>query len=616
MTTFNFSVFAFLILAAPLSPASEIAPPSLPDELMIEALKIQEVDRSELAAIVSQVNNKQVSKAKKSLADYLTRFPNDTTALEIAGGLLLMDKRYSAAKAAFTNIIKLSPGHINARLKLGISLIESGNQQAGVVELKNVLHLDPNNIPALGYLAWLSKQSGEYLQAKTYFKQIIKLEQTEDSQFLPFHLEIAEILLIEQNHQAVLTLLKPLHLEIKPDNSLSASASLMLSNALLHQGKTDSARQVVDKLSKVFPGDLSVTLVSANLLMAEDRTQAAILTLETYLNQHPDSLRIIYELAKKYAAQGKQEKAVVMLEHLIKTTKSPGPEDLVRDIISIYGAAGELEKAEQVAQKYTKDFPGNPVLLYLKAEVEVLKGDTGKAISTLEKLSQVHPNYLPAYFLASKLSEDSLINREKYLKQAVFYNSSSTRPWIELTNFYYSLDALTKAEQTLENAVLQNPNNTQLLFEYAGLLDVLNKKQQANKFYRRTLVNDPTHNQALHNLIANLATSNTGWEEATLLGKTAYSRGTTDPFILDSYGLVLLRTGKTEQAQSILTQALSQVTDELRALDPVGVAHIHYHKGQAFIESKNLKLARREFKFAISLGLNEEKKATIAQYLN
>ncbi len=88
------------------------------------------------------------------------------------------------AKTCLEQYLKEVPDDLDLKVKLGMVLTSSSNPMEGILKIREVLTVDPNNKSALLNLGLLSIQSGQYLKAIERFKKLVSL----DSKNAMYHL--------------------------------------------------------------------------------------------------------------------------------------------------------------------------------------------------------------------------------------------------------------------------------------------------------------------------------------------------------------------------------------------------------------------------------------------
>ncbi len=614
--TFNIGVFTFLTsfsaFSAMVNP--EKSSIEIPADFVIQESEVSlwtkdmnEWKNKELTSpIIDLLKNGQRKQAKLALAKYLTKFPNNMQAMEFAGTLLMEDKDYTSAIDAFVRVLKKHPGHNNVRTKLGVSLILLGEHVKGERVLHQVLSQTPNNQLALVYISWLSQKEGDSKKAKDYLQRLIQL--SDKNKLSKFHLALARIFFQERQYIECIELLGNPSLSGQPNSLNLYHANVLLANSYFYLGETSKAKSKVEELNKKYSDEVNVHFLNALLSRRTGNYSKAIEIYEKIVMETPIRANDAkQEIAKTYVFMNKPEKAINVLEQVASSVRIEQVPPLVRDMLASLASAKLYDKAVILTEKYAIKFPDSAEINYLKAEALFLQGKKSDAIAYLKKLMFKYPKYLQNYILASHITSDkSLIEAEEFLKSAVDNNPKSTKAWVELANLYFRHNSLSKAELILSDAVKINNADKILLFELAAVKDELEKTEEANSLYRKVIAEDSTHIAALHNLLSNLAESKKGHKEALTIGEFIFSKGMSDPFVLDAYGKVLLESGDLQKASTVLSIAEENITSELLMNDKAGVSILYFHLGKTKQMSGNSMEAKKYFEKAQKVGLSDK----------
>jgi len=113
--------------------------------------------------------------------------------------------------------------------------------------------------------------------------------------------------------------------------------------------------------------------------------------------------------------------------------------------------------------------------------------------------------------------------------------------------------------------------------------------------YRRILAEQPNNYMVLNNLAYSLLEVEGAEEEAVELAARAYELARTNPGIMDTYGLALLKQGDYRKADLVLRQAI-QEQQRMGAIVP---AEFYYHLGKALAGKGELESARKQYETAL-----------------
>ena len=114
--------------------------------------------RLEYAA--SLIRDNRIDEAERELLAILRASPNEAHALNFLGTVRASQKRLIEAEKLFMQAIRIDPRIVGAHLNLAYLYLLKGTPDKTILELKEVLHLEPNHSEALHKLARLLLQQG------------------------------------------------------------------------------------------------------------------------------------------------------------------------------------------------------------------------------------------------------------------------------------------------------------------------------------------------------------------------------------------------------------------------------------------------------------------------
>ncbi len=107
--------------------------------------------------------------------------------LNITDFLKPEDKTWAFEKAyeAFKKVLEKDPTDIDAKISMGICMVESGsfNPMEGILLIREVLEVEPTNIRAILQLGHFSVHSGQYDKAIERYKQAYAVDTTQKEMF-------------------------------------------------------------------------------------------------------------------------------------------------------------------------------------------------------------------------------------------------------------------------------------------------------------------------------------------------------------------------------------------------------------------------------------------------
>jgi len=111
----------------------------------------------------------------------LQREPNDSGAFVMMADVSFDQKAFSKALDFYERYLSLEPDDLGARSRYASTLTFLGRYDDSVVELGKVLAREPENFPAMAYLAITYAQKGEILKAKAIGNDALRVAPSDDA---------------------------------------------------------------------------------------------------------------------------------------------------------------------------------------------------------------------------------------------------------------------------------------------------------------------------------------------------------------------------------------------------------------------------------------------------
>ncbi|WP_421570864.1 tetratricopeptide repeat protein [Stenotrophomonas sp. PD6] len=332
--------------------------------------------------------------------------------------------------------------------------------------------------------------------------------------------------------------------------------------------RPELARRMVDEVVRRFPNEPRVALLNASMLFQSgkaDEALAALRTVEPRLEQDPE-LRNAVAIA--YDAMGDARSAARVL--------AVGPQN-----VQTWGMRASLLAKQQddaalsalyadLSKQATKPDPAQRLLLgkiaeYLKRNAEAVDwyhsvpGGQERAEARLRAanaqylLGRTDQAFAEVHAIQSDASVDDEARRDAYLLEAELRQRGNDLPG--------ELDALARG-------LAAYPDENGLLYARALAWERRDDVPRAEADLRKILVTEPENVAALNALGYTLADRTTRYQEALELIDRARVAEPDNAAIVDSYGWVLYRLGRNEEALVQLRRAWTL------AKDPEIAAHV------------------------------------------
>ncbi|MGY8564114.1 tetratricopeptide repeat protein [Paracidovorax citrulli] len=332
--------------------------------------------------------------------------------------------------------------------------------------------------------------------------------------------------------------------------------------------RPELARRMVDEVVRRFPGEPRVALLNASLMFQAGRTDEALDTLRAVEPRTTSDPELRNAVAIAYDAMGDAKAAERVL--------AVGPQD-----VQTWGMRASLLAKQkddpallalytELSKQATRPDPAQRLLLgkiaeYLKRHAEAVDwylsvpGGEERAEARLRaasaeyELGRTDRAFAGVHAIQSDASIDDEARRDAYLLEAELRQRGDDLPG--------ELDALARG-------LAAYPDENALLYARALAWERRDDVARAEADLRKILVTEPENVAALNALGYTLADRTTRYQEALQLIDRARVAEPDNAAIVDSYGWVLYRLGRNEEALVQLRRAWTL------AKDPEIAAHV------------------------------------------
>ncbi|MCW0369727.1 tetratricopeptide repeat protein [Xanthomonas sacchari] len=303
--------------------------------------------------------------------------------------------------------------------------------------------------------------------------------------------------------------------------------ALLHATQLQQAGKTEQARALLQGVEPKVSGDpeLRTALAYAYDAIGDTAAAARVLALGPQTTQN-------YGLRASMLAKLQDNAALTALyDELRKGADRPDPERRL-----LLGKIAEFLKRNQEAVDWYRGVPGGP----LRSEARL------RAAGALYALGHKDAAFAEARALQDDAEADDAARRDAYVLEAELRQRSGDDAG-EL--------------QVFERGLAAYPDDNALLYARGLSWERRDRIDRAEADLRKILVTDPENVAALNALGYTLADRTKRYREALQLIDRARTADPDNAAIIDSYGWVLYRLGKTQEALVQLRRAWSLVKD-------------------------------------------------------
>ena len=416
------------------------------------------------------------------------------------------------------------------------------------------LEIEPDNDTALLFLINRQLESDLIIAAKKNLKLLISRNEGESDEILfsiyPY--------LSDENVENLEVLISSFTKIYKK----SALVKYLYSSVLLENGKVGEAIRQAELSSKLSPIWEKPKLLLARALLLSGKNEEAVSYLAymigDQINPSSDSR---LELALAYMSSDRLDDALGQVSQILLERNSEYSALRLMAIINF-----RLEHYDSASKDFNelleKDMFRMDSLFYL-ARISEQKSNFSDALKYYSMVtSGVNTVYSQRKVVSLLLSMNQISEAKDHLKDFGQKHPKYMNEMLQIeSNLYSELDEYEEALVLSDKLVLYYPKNTGFQLKRANLLLELDRKNEALEAYSAIVKNSPKDPNALNAYGYVLTNYSNNYKKAFKLIKKAIKLDPDNPAIIDSYGWILYRMGKYEEAEEELNKAYQLYKD-------------------------------------------------------
>lgn len=278
------------------------------------------------------------------------------------------------------------------------SLLQSGDRNGAIVQLKNVLQQDPDSVQARLLLGTIYLEEEQYDEAE---KELSKARSLggDEAVIAP---KLATVLLSLNQYQR---LLDGVQNPVDAPPAVQAAVLVRRGRALVELNQLDDATAAFDQAVQTVPDFAEAYLGYALIEIRGGNLQQALSNVERMLSQMPDSRDALILKGDLLAALEQPEPSHASYEQAVRVA----PKNLQARLrlVSSYLAAGNIEAAATAVEQARNIAPRNVLALHMQALVEFRQGHLQAALRQINLVMEVAPDFPPANMLAGSLEYEN-----------------------------------------------------------------------------------------------------------------------------------------------------------------------------------------------------------------
>jgi tetratricopeptide (TPR) repeat protein len=310
------------------------------------------------------------------------------------------------------------------RLARGELALEAGDHRAAIIDAKDVLLDEPENVRGRLLLGRASVAAGDGPAAEKELRRAIELGQERTT----VAVELAQALLLQGKFEQVLT-------EVPLDESLDprdlGKLRRIHGNVHLALGRAEQARELFTAALETDPEDLDAQLGVVSTYVSEGNFVQANNALQHVLESNGDEVRAWLFAGDLNARMGVNATA----ESNYRTALGMAGDTGTHRLLALAGLTNSLIEQEKYAEARVtvdtllEEVPRSPYTQFAAARLAYVNQDWSAASRNLQEVLRVLPNHEPSRLLlgAVHLQSGSPAQAEMYLSAALAANPDNVR---------------------------------------------------------------------------------------------------------------------------------------------------------------------------------------------
>jgi putative PEP-CTERM system TPR-repeat lipoprotein len=403
--------------------------------------------------------------AENAARGFLQRVPGSAPGGKLLAAVLLMQNKSDDVPQLLAPALEENPEDIAALNLLATALQRQGRINESIETLASIARLQPDSAPAQLRLGASMLASGDDSGASRHIEAALELDP---------ELQQAEILnvlslLQKEDYDAAIAAAK-VYRKRRPANG-DSTADILLGRTYLKAGKKDEARETFEKALKLYPGDIAANSSLAAMELAAGNSAQARQRYEAILAQDKNSLPGLLALARLDATENRENDMVAHLQHAIAA--HPGELEPRLLLGRYYLSINELEKIALLLSPLSDVQKMSAPVLRLQALAQLSAGDHDDASYTLEQLNKTAaPNADTHYLIAiAAAGKGDIAKARRELDKAIDIDDNHVKARIMLAK-----TALTEGDSA---ALTEHMEKLESIAPQSGDLYLL-KAEQAN----------------------------------------------------------------------------------------------------------------------------------------
>ncbi len=248
-----------------------------------------------------------------------------------------------------------------------------------------------------------------------------------------------------------------------------------LANVLVAKGKSDTAKNILNKAIELNPKYLRSYSVMAGILVGQGNLQKAEFFLKKSLEINPKDINALVNLACVLKDSGNPTQAEKFLKDALKI--NPSFDFALTNLGAVLNELEKFDEGEQYLRKALRINSSSPMTLNNLGNILSNKKNNKEAELCYRKAIEIKSDFSIAYNnLGSLLSKQgNLIEAEKFTQKAINFNPKFELAYVNLGTIKIDLDKLKEAEELFLSAIEINEKYNYAYSNLFRLYETTNK---------------------------------------------------------------------------------------------------------------------------------------------
>jgi putative PEP-CTERM system TPR-repeat lipoprotein len=333
-----------------------------------------------LLAIV-KLQLKQYEQAQAAIGSYLAAVPNDIGGERVQADILLRKGDPVGAADVLEKMTADKPDDAQALAMLGEAYMQMHRSQQAIDAFDRASKLAPENAAVLRGLALNHLSAGDETLGTTELERALQLAPNDQTTSMALTLDYIRERKFDQASKLIDAMRKR-----DPADAVAANMSGMVELARGHLAEAEAA---YDAVEKQFPDYMPTKLQLGYIQAAEGHPDKARAEFEVVLAKDPVNLPALQNLSRMDMADKHLDQGIDLWQKAHR--RDPDNVPVAIGLVEGYLVEKDYDTGLSVIRDMLVRLPNEGRLYAMRAELELQKGDTGAAVVSLQRLTELQP---------------------------------------------------------------------------------------------------------------------------------------------------------------------------------------------------------------------------------